>query len=379
MISTGYKELDSAIGGWQDGEFIVVGGCPGSGKTSFGVDCAIKAADTGKVLYMSLERPKRQLLKRIYTNLYGSDDCVDKLDVEKLESFCPQNLIIDDTPGITVDYFREVIKRHIDEDNLSLVIIDYVQLMREPEYFSVQHNRRKELSLIVNEIMATAAEFNVPIIVLSQMYRSTRGDTLPKIEDLCETAALSEVSDLILLLTEKLGIVARNIPGKKPCEIHWHFDDSHQKFVPTRAEDIELTFTDYMRAYLLAKCNHLMIDDVLENIPFRNSAHTNFWDVSEFLKGREDIAIELVDKVQIISIFIRKGGKIRMGSACYTIESLADLWTNLRELGYITEDEYQFLNVTFKTRSCYFPMAMEKEIHNIMPWLDEEENRGQDN
>jgi len=209
-LPTGYKELDKLTAGMHAGDLIVVAGRPGMGKTSFALNVAHHACDKSKspVAVFSLEMPKGQLVRR----LLGSEARVDgnrirtgqlhKDDWPKLAdaagTLSEMPIWIDDTPAITMLELRAKARRLKSEVGLSLVVIDYMQLMRSG---SRNDSREQEISEISRSLKALAKELEIPVIALSQLNRGveSRGvkDKRPQLSDLRESGAIEQDADTI--------------------------------------------------------------------------------------------------------------------------------------------------------------------------------------
>jgi len=209
-LSTGYKQLDKMTAGMHAGDLIIVAGRPGMGKTSFALNVAHHACDKSKspVAVFSLEMPKGQLVRR----LLGSEARVDgnrirtgqlhKDDWPKLAdaagTLSEMPIWIDDTPAITMLELRAKARRLKSEVGLSLVVVDYMQLMRSG---SRNDSREQEISEISRSLKALAKELEIPVIALSQLNRGveSRGvkDKRPQLADLRESGAIEQDADTI--------------------------------------------------------------------------------------------------------------------------------------------------------------------------------------
>jgi replicative DNA helicase len=189
---------------------IIVAGRPGMGKTSFALNVAHHACERSKspVAVFSLEMPKGQLVRR----LLGSEARVDgnrirtgqlqKDDWPKLAdaagTLSEMPIWIDDTPAITMLELRAKARRLKSEVGLSLIVVDYLQLMRSG---SRNDSREQEISEISRSLKALAKELEMPVIALSQLNRGveSRGvkDKRPQLSDLRESGAIEQDADTI--------------------------------------------------------------------------------------------------------------------------------------------------------------------------------------
>jgi replicative DNA helicase len=235
-VPTGFKDLDEMTSGMQKGDLIIVAGRPSMGKTAFCLSIAMHAAVLAKhtTAIFSLEMSKAQLAQRmlcaearISMHLLRSGRLPQR-DFPKLSlaagPLSESPLFIDDTPGITVLELRAKSRRLKKQHNLSLVIVDYLQLM---DSSSPLENRQQEISQISRSLKGLAKELDVPVIALSQLSRAPEqrgGDHKPQLSDLRESGAIEQDADVVMFVfreefynkedTSKQG-VAEIIIGKQ--------------------------------------------------------------------------------------------------------------------------------------------------------------------
>lgn len=220
-ISTGFIKLDEMLGGLQQSDLLILAGRPSMGKTALGMNLAYNAAEylcknnneTKKpaVGFFSLEMSADQLAIRLLSMLTGfsshevrtgkisDNDFIKLQDVAKRLSMLP--FFIDDTPAITISALRTRARRLKRQNNLSLLVIDYLQLIR-PSGYSRESNRVQEISEITQGLKALAKELNIPIIALSQLSRSVeqREDKRPQLSDLRESGSIEQDSDVVMFI-----------------------------------------------------------------------------------------------------------------------------------------------------------------------------------
>lgn len=211
-VSTGFYDLDYKTAGLQPSDLIIVAARPSMGKTAFVLNIAENVAvknNTTTVIF-SLEMSKDQLVKRIIamnakvdsqamrTGDLQDDDWL-KI-VESARDIGSSNLIIDDTPSITVQELRSKCRKLKLERNLGLVIIDYLQLMSGGSKKS--ESKQQEVSEISRSLKAVAREINAPVIALSQLSRAVeqRPDKRPMMSDLRESGAIEQDADVIMFI-----------------------------------------------------------------------------------------------------------------------------------------------------------------------------------
>ena len=208
-IRTGYRDLDNMTAGLQRSDLIILAARPAMGKTTFVTNLAYNIATIEKkpVLFFSLEMSKEQLLDRMLADAAGvdswnirtgnlSDEDFDKISTAMGE-MNEAPFFIDDKPGLTVLELRTKARRVAHEQDLGLIVIDYLQLMQG----SGRHdgNRVQEVSEISRGLKLVARELNVPVIALSQLSRSveSRQPPIPQLSDLRESGSIEQDADIV--------------------------------------------------------------------------------------------------------------------------------------------------------------------------------------
>lgn len=210
-ISTGFKDLDTYLSGFQLSDFILIAARPSMGKTAFVLNIAenvaVKQGITTAIF--SLEMSNVQLVNRMLS--LGSMVDADKIRkgqlesedwnriMESIDTIAKSNLIIDDTPGITITQMRSKCRKYKMENNLGLVIIDYLQLMSGD---GKSDSRQQQISDISRSLKMLARELNVPVIALSQLSRAVeqRPDHRPMLSDLRESGAIEQDADVVMFI-----------------------------------------------------------------------------------------------------------------------------------------------------------------------------------
>ena len=210
-VPTGFVDVDEMTRGLQAGDLVIVAARPSMGKTSLVLNIAQYVASLGDqvVGFFSLEMSKESLFLRLLTSeaqidghrlmsgaIGGNDYHRISHALEKLNSM---KLFIDDTANIGVLEMRAKSRRLQSEHGLSLLVVDYIQLMNGRGRFE---NRTLELASISRSLKGLAKELNVPIIVLSQLSRApeSRSDHRPQLSDLRESGALEQDADVVVLI-----------------------------------------------------------------------------------------------------------------------------------------------------------------------------------
>ena len=210
-IPTGFIDLDYRTAGLQPSDLILVAARPSMGKTAFVLNLAQHVAfqENMCTAIFSLEMSKEQLVNRLFSlesrvdaqalrtgNLSDAD--WEKL-IERAGIIGNSELIIDDTPGISISEMRSKCRKYKLEHDLKLIIIDYLQLMSGS---GRSESRQQEISEISRSLKALARELSVPVIALSQLSRAVeqRPDHRPMLSDLRESGAIEQDADVVMFI-----------------------------------------------------------------------------------------------------------------------------------------------------------------------------------
>ena len=225
-LATGFIDLDYRTSGMQPSDLILVAARPSMGKTAFVLNIAEYMAfrKNLKVAIFSLEMSREQLVNRLFAmesnvdaqllrNGNLNDTEWDNL-LESANTIGDSNMIIDDTPGISVAELRSKCRKYKLEHGLDIIMIDYLQLMTGNRRIE---SRQQEISDISRSLKEIARELQVPVIALSQLSRAVeqRPDHRPMLSDLRESGAIEQDADVVMFLyredyykpdTEKKGV-----------------------------------------------------------------------------------------------------------------------------------------------------------------------------
>lgn len=210
-LSTGFTDFDEQTSGLQPADLVIVAGRPSMGKTTFAMNLAEHAAIKNKepVAVFSMEMPADALAMRMLSSLGQIDQHrlrtgrLNDDDWPRLTSAIAllneASLFIDDTPALSPTELRARARRLKREHGLSLIVIDYIQLMQAS---NSGENRATEISEISRSLKALAKELDVPVIALSQLNRSLeqRPNKRPIMSDLRESGAIEQDADVIVFI-----------------------------------------------------------------------------------------------------------------------------------------------------------------------------------
>jgi replicative DNA helicase len=211
-VPSGFKGLDELTSGFQKSDFIIIAGRPSMGKTAFALSIALHAAVEAKypTAIFSLEMSKAQLAQRMLCaeariNMHSlRSGKLPHKELPKLSiaagPLSEAPIFIDDTPGITVLELRAKARRLKAQQNISFIIIDYLQLMGS---VGKVENRQQEISQISRSLKGISKELDVPVIALSQLSRAVEqrgGDHRPQLSDLRESGAIEQDADVVMFV-----------------------------------------------------------------------------------------------------------------------------------------------------------------------------------
>ncbi len=216
-VETGFRDLDNLTSGFQPGDFIIIAGRPGMGKTAFALNIAVNASIRVKnpvpVAIFSLEMSIESLIQR----LICSEARVSLPKLRRGMTTPPEytrvvaavgllsetKIFIDDSTGLNALEVRARARRLKGEHpDLGLIIIDYIQFLEAHGERRRERNRQQEIAEISRTLKAMAKELNIPVVAISQLSRApeTREDKRPQLADLRESGTLEQDADVVLLL-----------------------------------------------------------------------------------------------------------------------------------------------------------------------------------
>ena len=218
-ITTGFADLDNLLAGFQKSDLVIIAARPSVGKTSFALDMARKAAINSKegVGVFSLEMSKEQLVDRMLcaqadVNLWkmrtgklsdkGEDDDFSRIG-EAMGQLSEAPIYIDDSAVSSIMEIRAKARRLQMEKGLSMLIVDYLQLMEGRGKYG--DNRVQEIAEISRGLKAIARELNIPVLALSQLSRAVEQSkpAIPKLAHLRESGSIEQDADIVMFIYRK--------------------------------------------------------------------------------------------------------------------------------------------------------------------------------
>ena len=210
-IPTGFLDLDYRTAGLQPSDLILIAARPSMGKTALMLNLARNVAFKKNLTMaiFSLEMSKEQLVNRMFSmesNVDGQKIRTGQMNDQEWEQLIESagvigrsSLIIDDTPGISIAELRSKCRKYKLEHNLSIIMIDYLQLMTGN---GKTESRQQEISEISRSLKAVARELSVPVIAFSQLSRAVeqRPDHRPILSDLRESGAIEQDADVVMFI-----------------------------------------------------------------------------------------------------------------------------------------------------------------------------------
>jgi replicative DNA helicase len=224
----------------QQSDLIILAGRPSMGKTALGINIAVNSCkflnrdateqkDKKAVGFFSLEMSSDQLAARILSmecSINATKFRTGQLNDSEWEVIAARSaeiskmpLFIDDTPALSISAIRTRVRRMVRKNNLSLLIIDYLQLIRGSSSRS-NESRVQEISEITQGLKAIAKEFNIPVMALSQLSRAVeqREDKRPQLSDLRESGSIEQDADVVAFVYRDSYYLERKRPAENEVE-----------------------------------------------------------------------------------------------------------------------------------------------------------------
>jgi replicative DNA helicase len=227
-IPTGFRDLDRKLAGLHPTNLLVLAARPGMGKTALALNVAQNVAIADHpVAIFSLEMSREEVVTRMLCSTGRIDSQklrtgrLTEADFTKLSTAASalykKPIFVDDSPGLTVTEIRAKCRRLRRKPGLSLVVVDYLQLMAG----SGGENRQQEIALISRSLKNLARELHVPILAVSQLNRSleSREDKRPRLGDLRESGAIEQDSDVVMFIYRDEYYHAEKVEAKGIAEV----------------------------------------------------------------------------------------------------------------------------------------------------------------
>jgi len=243
-VASGLNDLDKLLGGFHPSDLVILAARPSMGKTSLATNIAYNVAAAPRterdaegnpveqrqpVAFFSLEMSAEQLASRVIAERTGvrsdsmrrgdiQDEDFDRIfEASRVLSELP--LFVDDTPALSVSQVRTRARRLKRQHGLSLIVIDYLQLMQPPVGRRTD-NRVQEVSEITRGLKALAKDLDVPVIALSQLSRAVeqREDKRPQLSDLRESGSIEQDADVVMFIYRDQYYLERAEPTQRDGE-----------------------------------------------------------------------------------------------------------------------------------------------------------------
>ncbi len=210
-VLTGFEKLDAITGGLQKKDLIFIAGRPAMGKTAFALNIINNSAklQNTKSLFFSLEMSKEQILNRfiILKSKINSDKFRDcefsetewRTIINSAENFDNDNILINDSAGLTIENIFAISKKHKVQDNINLIVIDLLSFIiyKSKNKFANKNDIIGEITRLLKQL---AKELDVPVVVLVHLSRDVekRADKRPQLSDLRDSGNIEQDADLVL-------------------------------------------------------------------------------------------------------------------------------------------------------------------------------------
>ena len=224
-VEMGFDDLDFLLGGMQPAELIILGGRPGTGKTSLALNVAYHAIfrQECNVAIFSLEMSHDDLARRLVSMQTGIDSQQLRTRMLKSEEWelvasavstlSDNHCYIDESGDLSIASIRSKARRHKTKHGLDLVIVDYLQLMHADMEEKRESNRVQEIGKISRGLKQLAKELDVPVLALASLNRAVegRGDARPRLSDLRESGSIESDADVVLFISIMQGVAAQSL------------------------------------------------------------------------------------------------------------------------------------------------------------------------
>ena len=208
-VPTGFQSIDKFTGGWQETDFIVIGGASSMGKTSLGLAFCYNCSKAGiPSAVFSYEMGETQLLQRLVSlessvnNRYIMKGTLQNDELARVDTAIGKlertELYVDECKDSSLRYLLNKIRQYVITKSVKFVLVDYLQLVK-----GSGHSREQEVAMVARELKNIAKELNITIVALSQLSRSVEkrgGGNRPMLSDLRESGEIEQASDIVMLV-----------------------------------------------------------------------------------------------------------------------------------------------------------------------------------
>ncbi len=297
-VSSGLRDLDKLLGGLHRSDLIILAARPSMGKSTLATNIAFNIANSPReerdpegnviemrqpVAFFSLEMSAEQLATRLISECSGvGSDSMRKGEIRNEEfdrifeasrQLYEVPLFVDDTPALSVSALRTRARRMKRQFGLSLIVVDYLQLMQPPAG-KRSENRVQEVSEITRGLKALAKDLDVPVLALSQLSRQVenREDKRPQLADLRESGSIEQDADVVMFIYREQYYLDRAEPMQRDDENAEKFHERSQRWQERRDN------AENLSDVIVAKQRHGPIGTIKL---FFNGATTTFQDYQD--------------------------------------------------------------------------------------------------
>ncbi|HLG77546.1 MAG TPA: replicative DNA helicase [Ktedonobacteraceae bacterium] len=232
-VPTGFRPLDTALGGLQRSDLLVLAARPGMGKTAFALSIAANAAyeHRHRVAIFTLEMSKEQLGQRLIAMRSQIDQQRLRMGwvhdeeweriVSTMGTLAEGPIWIDDTGGLSLNALRSRARRLQAQQGIELLIVDYLQLMHASQDGKRFPSREQEIAEISRGLKSLARELNIPVLALAQLSRAVEGrqSKVPQLSDLRESGSIENDADVVLFIYREGMYDPENLEAQHVADI----------------------------------------------------------------------------------------------------------------------------------------------------------------
>lgn len=207
-VMTGIKTLDTLTNGFKNGDMVLVGARPSTGKSNVGFNILVNASESVPVGFVSAEMDTISAIQRSLSTCGEFDDsalvkgALTEDEEDRFQFACDKlkdrKVYINDKPAISIFEVEILARKWKRERNIGILIVDYLQLLRAEMR---GRSRENEVSVISKTLKKIARELKIPVVALAQLNReSEKSKQLPRLSDLRESGSIEQDADVAILL-----------------------------------------------------------------------------------------------------------------------------------------------------------------------------------